>query len=51
MNELLSKIRNCQVCKGQLPNKPQPIIQASIKSAILIIGQAPGQKVQHSGIP
>lgn len=51
MNELLSKIRNCEVCKGQLPNQPQPIIQASNKSAILLIGQAPGQKVQDSGIP
>jgi uracil-DNA glycosylase len=51
MNELLSEIRNCTVCQLHLPNKPRPIIQASTESKILIIGQAPGQKVQASGIP
>jgi uracil-DNA glycosylase len=39
------------VCKDYLPNLPKPIIRASIKSKIVIIGQAPGQKVQNSGIP
>jgi len=39
------------VCKEFLPNAPRPIIQASVKSKILVIGQAPGQKVQDSGIP
>lgn len=34
-----------------LPFAPRPIIQASAKSKILIIGQAPGLKVQQSGIP
>lgn len=51
MKKLLSEIRTCKVCKRFLPNTPQPIIQASAKSKILIIGQAPGQKVQESGIP
>jgi uracil-DNA glycosylase len=51
MDKLLSEIRNCTVCKGFLPNLPRPIIQASSVSKILIIGQAPGQKVQDSGIP
>jgi len=45
------EIRSCEVCKIYLPNKPKPIVQASIHSRILIIGQAPGQKVQDSGIP
>lgn len=39
------------VCKDYLPNLPKPIIRASPKSKIVIIGQAPGQKVQNSGIP
>jgi len=51
MNKLLLEIRGCKVCERFLPNAPRPIIQASTKSKILIIGQAPGQKVQTSGIP
>jgi len=51
MEKILSEIRSCTVCKGFLPNDPRPIIQANRGSKILIIGQAPGQKVQDSGIP
>jgi len=51
MDDLLIEIRNCQVCKDSLPNPPKPIIRANENSRILIIGQAPGQKVQNSGIP
>ena len=51
MKNLLAEIRGCTVCEKFLPNAPRPIIQASAKSKILIIGQAPGQKVQNSGIP
>lgn len=51
MDNLLSEIRNCTVCKDFLPNAPRPIIQASKSSKVVIIGQAPGQKVQNSGIP
>lgn len=51
MQKLLSEIRSCTVCKKYLPNKPRPVVQASAHSRIIIIGQAPGQKVQNSGIP
>ncbi|WP_110054586.1 uracil-DNA glycosylase family protein [Chitinophaga sp. S165] len=51
MDIILSKIRSCTVCKDFLPNVPRPIIQASTVSKIVIIGQAPGRKVQDSGIP
>lgn len=51
MNHLLSEIRSCIVCKAHLPYPPKPIIQASKNSKIVIIGQAPGQKVQNSGTP
>jgi uracil-DNA glycosylase len=51
MEKLLQEIRACTVCKKYLPNKPRPILQASVHSKIIIIGQAPGQKVQDSGIP
>ncbi|MFM9911660.1 MAG: uracil-DNA glycosylase family protein [Chitinophagaceae bacterium] len=51
MEKFLTEIRACTVCKKFLPNKPKPILQAGIHSKIIIIGQAPGQKVQDSGIP
>ncbi len=51
MENLLTDIRNCTICKEHLPNYPNPIIRASINSKILIIGQAPGQKVQNTSIP
>jgi uracil-DNA glycosylase len=51
MDKLLNEIRACTNCKAFLPNAPKPIIQASAKSKIVIIGQAPGLKVQNSGIP
>jgi uracil-DNA glycosylase len=51
MKKLLSEIRACVVCKKFLPNTPRPILQAGIHSKILIIGQAPGKKVQDTGIP
>jgi uracil-DNA glycosylase len=51
MNDLIKQILNCEICKTSLPNHPKPILQANIKSKILIIGQAPGQKVQQSGVP
>ena len=51
MKNLLSEIRSCTVCKAFLPYSPKPIIQASAASKIIIIGQAPGLKVQNSGVP
>ena len=51
MQKLLKEIRACTICKEFLPNPPNPIISASKDSKILIIGQAPGQKVQNSGVP
>ena len=51
MNELLSQIQHCTQCKEQLPFAPKPVVQAHTDSKIIIIGQAPGLKVQNSGIP
>jgi uracil-DNA glycosylase len=51
MDTLLQEIRKCEQCLQYLPNKPKPIVQAGLSSKIAIIGQAPGQKVQQSGIP
>ena len=51
MKKLIDEITACSVCKNFLPYAPRPIISVSMYSKILIIGQAPGQKVQDSGIP
>ncbi len=51
MNELLSEIKNCTLCKKVLPLGPRPIVAAHPKSKILIIGQAPGSVVHKTGVP
>jgi len=51
MDKLIADIRRCTVCSACLPNVPRPILQAGNRAKIAIVGQAPGQKVQDSGIP
>ena len=51
MEELLSKIRACNLCNDLLPLGPRPIVVTSPKSRIAIIGQAPGSVVHESGVP
>lgn len=51
MKQLIQEIRKCTVCEAHLPCEPKPIISVHSKSKILLIGQAPGTKVQNSGVP
>ena len=51
MEKLLQQIAACQVCSHFLPLGARPIITASPKSKIMIVGQAPGLAVHQSGIP
>lgn len=51
MKSLLKQVRSCQLCKEHLPFDPKPVVQASANSRIILIGQAPGSRVQKSGIP
>ena len=51
METLLKDIAACTLCATHLPAGPRPVVQASPKSKILIIGQAPGRRVHASGIP
>ena len=51
MQDLLSEIRTCTICKEKLQLGPNPVLAASEQSKIVIIGQAPGKKVHESGIP
>ncbi len=51
MEQLIARIRACTVCQAHLPFLPRPVFQVSPEAKIIIIGQAPGFKVQQSGIP
>ncbi|NNE98433.1 MAG: uracil-DNA glycosylase family protein [Pyrinomonadaceae bacterium] len=48
---LANEIKGCTVCKEFLPFPPKPIFSFSENSKIVLIGQAPGIKVQESGTP
>ena len=51
MKKLLSEISRCIICKKHLPFAPRPVLQAGPDAKIIIIGQAPGLKVQQTGKP
>lgn len=51
MKKLIAEVSACTLCKNFLPNAPKPVFSVSAQAKILIIGQAPGQKVHDSGIP
>ncbi len=51
MKKLLAEIRSCTICEKFLPYSPRPVLQASANARILIVGQAPGKKVNETGIP
>ncbi|MFM0285874.1 uracil-DNA glycosylase family protein [Paraburkholderia megapolitana] len=51
LDTLLREIRACTVCAAHLPHGPRPVVRASTKARILIVGQAPGARVHASGIP
>lgn len=48
MQELLCRIRDCRVCEDHLPLGPNPIIEATKKSKIVLISQAPGRIVHNT---
>ncbi len=51
MKELLQEISKCTVCSEYLTLGPRPIVSGTIKSKVIIIGQAPGTVVHRTGIP
>jgi uracil-DNA glycosylase len=51
LDNLLVEVRNCRVCEEHLPYAPRPVLQVSRHARLLIIGQAPGIRVQQSGVP
>lgn len=51
MKDLLTEIRNCKACSAFLPHGTRPVLAASPRSKIIVIGQAPGRIVHGTGIP
>jgi uracil-DNA glycosylase len=51
LDKLLSEVRACRTCEAQLPLGPNPVLRASNRARILVIGQAPGTRVHQTGIP
>ncbi|NND00881.1 MAG: uracil-DNA glycosylase family protein [Gammaproteobacteria bacterium] len=48
---LISDVRSCTICAGQLKHGVRPVLQASSLAKILIAGQAPGSRVHATGVP
>jgi uracil-DNA glycosylase len=51
MEKILQQIKNCKACEKYLALGVNPVISASSKSKIVIIGQAPGRIVHNTSIP
>lgn len=51
LEALLAAVRACRACEAHLPLGPRPVLQAAATARILIVGQAPGLRVHHTGIP
>lgn len=48
---LLREVRACQLCAPEFDHTPRPVLQLGTTPRILIAGQAPGRRVQESGVP
>lgn len=50
-NDLLARVRSCDICAAELPLGPRPVVRGTPEARLLLIGQAPGTRVHESGIP
>jgi len=51
LEDVLSDIRACRACLGDLPHEPRPVVRVFPETRLLICGQAPGSRVHQSGLP
>ncbi|WP_430431832.1 uracil-DNA glycosylase family protein [Oceanicaulis sp.] len=49
--QLKAQIRACRVCQPHLDHPVRPVVRGEASAVIRIIGQAPGTRVQLSGMP
>jgi len=48
---LVAEARACTLCAPHLPHPPRPVLRVGRGARIVIEGQAPGAKVNESGVP
>ncbi|MCY4096411.1 MAG: uracil-DNA glycosylase family protein [Gammaproteobacteria bacterium] len=48
---IVEDVKRCTLCANELPLNPNPILQVSATSRVLIVGQAPGIRVHETGLP
>ena len=51
LTQLLREARLCTACAEHLEHGCRPLLQGTIRSRVLIIGQAPGSAAHASGVP
>jgi len=44
----LAAVRACRACEAHLPLGPRPVLRAAATARILIVGQAPGARVNST---
>src|ERR1700748_157083 len=50
LDAVLADIAACRACEGELP-EPRPVVRVFPETRLLIVGQAPGNRVHQSGVP
>ena len=50
LERVAAEVRACTLCAEHLPLGPRPVIRVSPTARLLIMGQAPGTKVHHTGL-
>lgn len=50
LTRLLTEVRACRLCALHLPHEPRPMLRATAMARLVIIGQAPGNKVHQTGL-
>jgi len=51
LQRLLDEVRACTLCEVHLPFPPRPIVHVGCSARLMVVGQAPGQKVHNTGTP
>jgi uracil-DNA glycosylase len=51
LETLLGEVRACRLCADHLPLGPRPVLRMASTARLLIVGQAPGTRVHHTGLP
>lgn len=51
LQQLGKEASACRLCAGELAHEPRPVFRVGAEARLLIVGQAPGTRVQESGIP